>query len=567
MRIAILCGGGGWHVRDLLRAASEANLAVECVDFRTLNSGVAHPIDPLAGFDRVMVRTMPPGSLEQVVFRMDLLHTLNDRGVPVLNSPRALETCIDKYLSLVRLQAIGLPVPPTVCCQTVDEALRAFDALGRDVVVKPLFGSEGRGLVRVSEPELAWRTFHAIDRTQAVLYLQKFIPHPGWDVRAFVLRGRVVAAMRRTSQGDWRTNVAQGARAEKAQLDSEQESIAIQAAMAVDAVAAGVDLLPGPDGKWYVVEVNAVPGWKALAPVTGVDIAKELLNFLVEARCSLGDLASYLQLACLWEATARKAGNVHPEARFADVSYSDFVLSASAVAGALSCAPTKTIGQNILNAVAATKSAVGTNTNLGIVLMLAPLAMIPDWAETKSALRAILQRSTVHDCQKVYEAIRLASPGGMGKTQEADIADVPTITLLEAMSLAADRDQIARQYANGFADVLDFGVPALITAFDRFQRLEPAIQSCQLAWLARFGDTLIARKRGAEEASETRRRAADVIARGGLATTEGRTAYAELDLWLREVGHARNPGTTADLVTACLFVALRERKIKPDARM
>src|SRR5262249_9785567 len=137
----------------------------------------------LGGFDGIVVRTMPPGSLEQVVFRMDALHQVEARGIPVLNPARALEICVDKYLASARLAAAGLPVPPTVVCQDAAAALQAFDVLGRDVVVKPLFGSEGRGMIRVSDPDLAWRTFHALERLQSVLYLQKFIKHPGWDVR------------------------------------------------------------------------------------------------------------------------------------------------------------------------------------------------------------------------------------------------------------------------------------------------------------------------------------------------------------------------------------------------
>ncbi|HEY1859990.1 MAG TPA: RimK family alpha-L-glutamate ligase, partial [Gemmataceae bacterium] len=150
-----------------------------------------------------------------------------------------------------------------------------------DVVVKALFGSEGRGMVRVSDPEMAWRIVRTLERTQSVLYLQKFIAHSGWDLRVFVLAGRVLAAMRRCANGDWRTNVAQGGRAEPTHLTADLEKLALQAVKAVGAVAAGVDLLPGTDGNWYVLEVNAVPGWRALGPVTGVDVAAELVNYLV----------------------------------------------------------------------------------------------------------------------------------------------------------------------------------------------------------------------------------------------------------------------------------------------
>jgi RimK family alpha-L-glutamate ligase len=281
MRIALLSAGGGWHVRDLQRAAARLDCEAVAVDFRRLSASVARAPDALAGFDGVLVRTMPPGSLEQVVFRMDLLHRAQARGVAVLNPPRAVETCVDKYLATACLAAAGLRVPPTMTCQHADAALEAFAALGGDVVVKPLFGSEGRGMVRVCDPEMAWRVFRTLERTQNVLYLQQFIHHPGWDLRVFVLGGRVLTAMRRHGNGDWRTNVAQGGRGEVVRLDASEERLAPRAAAALGAAVAGVDLLLGPDGEWYVLEVNAVPGWRTLAAVTGMDVAAAVLAFLI----------------------------------------------------------------------------------------------------------------------------------------------------------------------------------------------------------------------------------------------------------------------------------------------
>jgi ribosomal protein S6--L-glutamate ligase len=284
--VALLAAGNGWHVRDLQRAAVETGHESVVVDFRRIAAGVATAADPFAHCDAVLVRTMPPGSLEQVVFRMDVLHRLQARGIPVLNPPVAIETCVDKYLASARLEAAGLRVPPTIVCQHADAALEAFATLGGDVVVKPLFGSEGRGMLRVSDPEMAWRTFRTLERQQAVLYVQQFIRHPGWDLRVLVIGGRVVAAMRRRSNGDWRTNVAQGGAAEAVAVTDAQADLAVRAAAAVHAPVAGVDLLPGPDGTWYVIEVNAVPGWRALAPVTGVDVAAAMVRFLTYEYCS-----------------------------------------------------------------------------------------------------------------------------------------------------------------------------------------------------------------------------------------------------------------------------------------
>ena len=287
MRLALLAGGDGWHVRDLKRAAASLGHEAVAIDFRKLSAGVATGRDSFAGFDAVLVRTMPPGSLEQVVFRMDLLHRLVARGIPVVNSPAALETCIDKYLASARLEAAGLPVPATVVCQDADSAIEAFHSLGGDVVVKPLFGSEGRGMMRVTDAELAWRTFRTLERTQSVLYLQQFIKHRGWDLRAFVLGGRVLTAMRRHARNGWRTNVAQGARAEPVLLDASQEKLALAAAAAVGVEAAGIDLLPASDGTFFVLEVNAVPGWRALAKATGIDVATEFVRYLQDYRLRL----------------------------------------------------------------------------------------------------------------------------------------------------------------------------------------------------------------------------------------------------------------------------------------
>jgi ribosomal protein S6--L-glutamate ligase len=279
-RFAILSAGDGWHIRDLLRAGRVLGHEAVPIDFRRVQASVSVGANALAAFDGVLVRTMPPGSLEQVVFRMDVLHRLQASGVAVLNPPAAVETCVDKYLTTARLEAAGLPVPPTVVCQHADAALEAFTALGGDVVVKPLFGSEGRGMMRIADADLAWRTFRTLERLQSVLYLQRFIPHPGWDLRAFVIGERVLAAMRRRAGGGWRTNVAQGGTAESVRLTADEERFALRAARAVGAPLAGVDLLPGEDGTRYVLEVNAVPGWRALAAVTGVDVAVEVLRML-----------------------------------------------------------------------------------------------------------------------------------------------------------------------------------------------------------------------------------------------------------------------------------------------
>lgn len=271
------------------------------------------------------------------------------------------------------------------------------------------------------------------------------------------------------------------------------------------------------------------------------------------------------QTACVWEACARKVGNVHRSADFTNTTLTDFLLSGAAIAPVLARAVRQPVGTTIYDAVRSTQAVVGQNTNLGIILLLAPLAT--EWGETRpgSQLPDILQRLTTNDTKRVYEAIRLAAPGGLGDAPEQDVRDEPTVTLLEAMKLAADRDMIARQYANGFADVFDFGVPALTAAFAKFGCVEAAIVDSQLRWLATHPDSLIARKNGAAVANDVQRRAQTVLALGGLETPDGRAAGVALDGHLRSDGNKLNPGTTADLITACLFVALRENMLTPSA--
>ena len=271
------------------------------------------------------------------------------------------------------------------------------------------------------------------------------------------------------------------------------------------------------------------------------------------------------QTACIWEATARKLGNIHPNARFADMEYVDFLLSAAVLGREMDVEPVPRLGQLILQAFSASHRVVGKNTNLGIVLLLAPLAALfsdaPSHDDRRSELRGALAALTQQDASYVYEAIRLASPGGLGKAPDQDVAEAPTVTLLEAMRLAADRDMVARQYANGFADVFDFGVPAFLESFARFGCVEAAVIASQLQWLATYPDSLIGRKNGQAVAEDVQLRATEVLGLGGLATPEGRRAGVALDAHLRSDGNKLNPGTTADLITACLFVALRENKV------
>jgi RimK family alpha-L-glutamate ligase len=294
MRLAVLGSHGSWYCDRLSETATAAGHECSIWDFSLLTGAIC--CGPSAAIelsvseettappDAVIVRSMPPGALEQVVFRMDVLGQLAANGTLVVNSARALECAIDKFLTTARLARCGLPVPATVCCETAEAAFDAWHRLGQDVLVKPLFGSEGRGIVRVSDPDMAWRVFRTLERIDAVLYLQQFLPHDGSDVRIMVLGDEILGGMKRRATSGFRTNVAQQGLAEPHQPTSEESRLALQAAAEVGSVFAGVDLLYSGD-RIHVIEVNAVPGWRAFERVTGVAVAERLLEW-IEQRLS-----------------------------------------------------------------------------------------------------------------------------------------------------------------------------------------------------------------------------------------------------------------------------------------
>jgi ribosomal protein S6--L-glutamate ligase len=292
LNIAVLAQPGSWYGRELTRAAGRRGHRCRQIHFPALVGSLGAASDSIAieagdlrSFDAVIVRTMPPGSLEQVVYRMDGLWRVAASGIPVLNPPKAIECAVDKYLASARLEAAGLTVPPTVVCENSEAALEAFHRTGGDVVVKPIFGSEGRGIVRVSDPELALRTFRTLERIGAVLYVQRFIENEGFDIRVMVLDGRILGAMKRHTNGDFRANVSQKATAAGHPITDREAETALRATEAVGARFAGVDLLYGRDGTCYVIEVNAVPGWRAFQRVTGLDVATAVISSL-ESSCN-----------------------------------------------------------------------------------------------------------------------------------------------------------------------------------------------------------------------------------------------------------------------------------------
>jgi RimK family alpha-L-glutamate ligase len=235
----------------------------------------------LDGCDAVLVRGIPRGSLEQVIFRVDALHALAERGVTCVNGPRAIERTVDKFLASALLARAGVPTPRTIACERPEDAREAFEELGGDVIVKPLFGAMGAGMTRVDDADVAYRVFEALALERAVFYLQETLPHDGRDVRALVVGGRVLAAIERVGTG-WRANLARGARARQTQLSAEQERLCLDAARALEVDYAGVDLLQTADGRDHVLELNGIPGWYGLQTATGADVAAALVTHLEE---------------------------------------------------------------------------------------------------------------------------------------------------------------------------------------------------------------------------------------------------------------------------------------------
>jgi triphosphoribosyl-dephospho-CoA synthase len=280
-------------------------------------------------------------------------------------------------------------------------------------------------------------------------------------------------------------------------------------------------------------------------------------------RSSTGQCAT---LACLMEATAPKPGNVHRGADFEDLTFFDFAASAVAIAPAMDEAAASPLGETVLRAIQATRTAVATNTNLGAVLLIAPLATVPPGQDLCSGIAAVLQSLTSADCHRVYEAIRLAQPGGLGRVEESDLHAPPPDDLIAAMRLAAGRDLVARQYTNNFEQVLRCALPWLQEARQAGLTLSDAIVHVHLRLMSQFPDSLIARKCGPGLAQQSSDRAADVLAAGSPRSPEYQDRLADLDFWLRSDHNKRNPGATADLIAAGLFAALREGIIKPPYR-
>ena len=271
------------------------------------------------------------------------------------------------------------------------------------------------------------------------------------------------------------------------------------------------------------------------------------------------DVAAAAQLACLLEVCAPKPGNVSPGRHFGDTRFEHFLASAAAIGTPFAEAHERPLGDTIRITVEATAAWARSNTNLGMILLMAPLAraaLLYRRPDLRGAVREVLNATTNDDARQTYRAIRMAAPGGLGRVATEDVSRVPTVTLLEAMHLAANRDGVAREYATGYEATFSIGVPALHEARRAGLPWDDAVVETFLAILSARPDTHIIRRASEELARAVTRRAADAVAAGGVRTVAGRQALAELDTFLRTDGNIANPGTTADVTATAIFAFL-----------
>ena len=286
LKIGILSSQRGYHVRGLEEAIrSRGGEPVFFSITRLVGWIGAKPAlqvrgEPVEDCAALLVRTIPSGSLEQIIFRMDALHRLERLGVKVVNSPSAIERTVDKYYTSFLLADAGIPTPRTVVTEDFDSAMEACLEM-RDVILKPLFGSEGKGMVRVSDRDTAYRVLRSWELNRYIFYIQEYIPHFQEDIRAFVVGNKVVASMRRRGSG-WKTNFSQGAEAEAVELSPGLNELALRAVRLLDLDYAGVDLMPAEDGKSYVIEINSIPGWRGLQRTTDQKIAERIVDHLLD---------------------------------------------------------------------------------------------------------------------------------------------------------------------------------------------------------------------------------------------------------------------------------------------
>lgn len=289
MKIGILGNDGKeWHIQRLLgelrRRGAEAYVfpATRLVSRISAEPKVSVKGYMIEDYDAVIVRRMPGGTAERVFYRMDAVHMLEEYGVYVINPALSIEKSVNKYYTSALLEKAGIMSPRTVVTESFTESMRAFEELGGDVVVKPLFGSLGAGITRLTDGDIAYRVFRALESTQSVFYIQEYIPHGNKDIRAFVIGDEVVASMKRVGAG-WKTNISSGAAPEPYEPSDEEVETSLKAAETLGLEYTGVDLMRSEDdGTLYTLEANSTPGWEGLQKVTTVDIAERLVEYVFE---------------------------------------------------------------------------------------------------------------------------------------------------------------------------------------------------------------------------------------------------------------------------------------------
>lgn len=277
-----------WHIARLLKGFRRRGVEAYLLPVTKLQGRIGEtPRISVRGYsldeyDAVIVRRVPGGTAEQVFYRMDALRRLEDMGVRVINPARSIEKAVDKYYTSALLEDAGINTPRTRVTESFSEAMRGFKDLGGDVVVKPLFGSLGLGIMRVSSEEVGYRVFRALEMVKSVYYLQEFIPHGGRDIRVFTIGDQVVASMQRVSD-DWKTNISSGGRAMEYTPSDEVTEMSLKASEKLGLVYTGVDIIETMD-KPYVVELNSTPGWEGLQSVAEVDITESLIEYVLNLK-------------------------------------------------------------------------------------------------------------------------------------------------------------------------------------------------------------------------------------------------------------------------------------------
>lgn len=228
-----------------------------------------------------LVRGFGAAVTQKIFFRLDILRAIEEYDVKLINSRESLEIASDKFLTSVFLENYNIPTPKTIICEDPQKALEAFDELGGDCVLKPLYGSKGIGIIRLNDRGFAENVIYSLGQINHVFYLQEFVEHYNRDIRILVLRDKVIAGMYRVSDS-WKTNIYAGAKAEPIEISNEMESLAINAAKITKTEIAGVDIIESENGL-SVLEVNSIPGFTALQKVTDINIAGEIIDYFLKS--------------------------------------------------------------------------------------------------------------------------------------------------------------------------------------------------------------------------------------------------------------------------------------------